>query len=205
MVACIKGGCTLDAAGLSPEASAERHLKVPEGMNRLFRRCPGAIERTVEVAARCGFSLDSLKYQYPAEVVPAGVSAMQHLAGLARAGLARAGLARAGLARRFPDGPPKKVRRQFEHELVLIGELALPHYFLTIEDLVRWSREQGILCQGRGAAVNSVVCYSLGITDADPTRINTLFERFISRARNEPPDIDVDFEHERREEAIQYL
>ena len=120
---------------------------------------------------------------------------MQHLAGLARA----------GLVRRFPDGAPEKVRRQFEHELVLIDELALPHYFLTIEDLVRWSRDQGILCQGRGAAANSVVCYSLGITDADPTRINTLFERFISRARNEPPDIDVDFEHERREEAIQYL
>ena len=199
VVSCIRRGCTLDEAGLELEASAERHLKVPEEIDRLFAKYPRAVARTVEVAGRCrGFSLDQLRYQYPDEVVPAGETAMGHLEKLARA----------GLARRFPEGgggPPDKVRDQFEHELVLIGELNLPHYFLTVEDLVRWSRGQGILCQGRGAAANSVVCYALGVTDADPTRINTLFERFISRARSEPPDIDVDFEHERREEAIQYL
>ncbi len=196
VVSCIRRGCTLDEAGLALEASAERHMKVPEEMDRLFSRYPNAIARTIEVASRCReFSLNQLKYQYPDEVVPDGSTAMEHLEQLSRA----------GLQGRFPDGVPEKVRTQFEHELVLIGELKLPHYFLTVEDLVRWSRQQGILCQGRGAAANSVVCYSLGVTDADPTRINTLFERFISRARNEPPDIDVDFEHERREEAIQYL
>jgi error-prone DNA polymerase len=195
VVACIRQGCTLDEAGLALQPAAERFMKVPEEMARLFSRHPRAIDRTVEVAARCTFGLDELKYQYPGEVVPEGETAMGHLTKLARA----------GYARRFPEPPPEKVRKQFEHELVLIGELDLPHYFLTVEDLVRWSREQGILCQGRGAAANSIVCYSLGITDADPRRINTLFERFISRVRNEPPDIDVDFEHVRREEAIQYL
>jgi error-prone DNA polymerase len=195
VVACIRNGCTLDEAGFSLEPAAERHMKVPEEMARLFGRYPRAIDRTIEVARRCAFRLDELKYQYPGEVVPAGETAMSHLTKLARA----------GYARRFPDEPPQKVRDQFEHELVLIDELKLPHYFLTVEDLVRWSREQGILCQGRGAAANSIVCYSLGVTDADPRRINTLFERFISRVRNEPPDIDIDFEHVRREEAIQYL
>ena len=195
VVTCIRDGCTLDEAGFSLEPAAERHMKVPEEMARLFSRYPRAIDRTIEVAARCKFRLDELKYQYPGEVVPAGETAMSHLTKLARA----------GFARRFPEGPPDKVRDQFEHELVLIDELKLPHYFLTVEDLVRWSREQGILCQGRGAAANSIVCYSLGVTDADPRRINTLFERFISRVRNEPPDIDIDFEHVRREEAIQYL
>jgi error-prone DNA polymerase len=196
VVSCIRRGCTLDEAGFDLEASAERHMKVPEEIDRLFAKHPRAVSRTVEVAERCrGFSLAQLKYQYPDEVVPSGSTAMAHLTDLARK----------GFARRFPDRAPEKVREQFEHELVLIGELNLPHYFLTVEDLMRWSREQGILCQGRGAAANSIVCYSLGVTDADPTRINTLFERFISRARNEPPDIDIDFEHERREEAIQYL
>ena len=196
VVTCVRLGRTLDDAGPLLEPAAERHLKSPEEMARMFRRHPDAIARTTEVADRCAaFSLDQLRYQYPAEVVPAGVTAMGHLRGLAHK----------GLARRFPRGVPERVRRQFGHELTLIGELDLPHYFLTVEDLVRWSRGQGILCQGRGAAANSVVCYALGITDADPTRINTLFERFVSRARDEPPDIDVDFEHERREEAIQYL
>ncbi|MEM1011766.1 MAG: error-prone DNA polymerase [Planctomycetota bacterium] len=195
VLACIRHGCTLDEAGMSLKPSAERHMKVPEEMARLFGKYPRAIERSVEVASRCRFRLTDLKYQYPSEVVPDGETAMSHLTKLARA----------GLSRRFPEGPPEKVRDQFEHELVLIDELNLPHYFLTVEDLVRWSREQGILCQGRGAAANSIVCYSLGVTDADPRRINTLFERFISRSRNEPPDIDIDFEHERREEAIQYL
>jgi error-prone DNA polymerase len=195
VVTCIRNGCTLDEAGLSLEPAAELHMKVPEEMARLFSRYPRAIDRTIEVAARCGFRLDELKYQYPGEVVPDGETAMSHLTKLARV----------GMRRRFPEGPPDKVRDQFEHELVLIEELDLPHYFLTVEDLVRWSRKQGILCQGRGAAANSIVCYSLGVTDADPRRINTLFERFISRVRNEPPDIDIDFEHERREEAIQYL
>ncbi len=199
VVTCIRNGLTLDEAGLELEASAERHMKVPEEIGRLFARYPSAVSRSVEVAERCrAFSLDLLKYQYPDEVVPVGETAMGHLEKIARA----------GLKQRFSQGEgglPEKVLSQFEHELVLIDELDLPHYFLTVEDLVRWSRQRGILCQGRGAAANSVVCYSLGITDADPRRINTLFERFISRARNEPPDIDIDFEHERREEAIQYL
>ncbi len=196
VVSCIRQGCTLDEAGLSLEPAAERHMKVPEEMARIFSRYPKAIHRSIEVATWCqGFNLDQLKYQYPSEVVPSGETAMSHLTKLSRA----------GLAHRFSEGIPDKVRDQFEHELNLIGELNLPHYFLTVEDLVRWSRGQGILCQGRGAAANSIVCYSLGITDADPRRINTLFERFISRVRNEPPDIDIDFEHERREEAIQYL
>ena len=195
---CIRHGCTLDEAGFDLEPSAERHMKVPEETARLFGHYPEAIARSVEVAERCrGFSLTQLRYQYPSEVVPAGESAMGHLTRLARA----------GYERRFTkdDPAPERVRQQFEHELVLIEELDLPHYFLTVDDLVRWTREQGILCQGRGAAANSIVCYTLGITDADPRKINTLFERFVSRVRNEPPDIDVDFEHERREEAIQYL
>ena len=197
VLTCVRHGCTLEQAGFRLEAHAERHMKEPEEMARIFAEYPGAIGRTAEVAAACtsGFTLDLLRYQYPGEVVPPGRTAMSHLRDLAHK----------GLANRFPNGAPDKVRQQFAHELELIEELALPHYFLTVEDLVRWSRSRGILCQGRGAAANSIVCYALGVTEADPTRINTLFERFVSRARDEPPDIDVDFEHERREEAIQYL
>ncbi|MEO0588496.1 MAG: error-prone DNA polymerase, partial [Planctomycetota bacterium] len=192
-------GATIDRAGFRLAPHAERHLKPPDEMARLFADYPGAIERTVEIADRCaGFRLDQLKYQYPSEVVPADRSAMQHLAELARDG-----------ARfRFDGGVagmPERIRTLFEHELELIAELGYAHYFLTVEDIVRFARSQGILCQGRGAAANSVVCYCLGVTDADPRKINTLFERFVSRQRDEPPDIDIDFEHQRREEVIQYL
>ncbi|MEM6331897.1 MAG: error-prone DNA polymerase [Planctomycetota bacterium] len=199
VLACVRLGTTVDAAGFRLEPHAERYLKPPSEMARLFADYPGAVERTVAIAERCaGFRLDQLKYQYPSEVVPDDRSAMQHLAELAED----------GADRRFDGGVagmPDRVRTQFEHELDLIAELGYAHYFLTVEDIVRFARSQGILCQGRGAAANSIVCYCLGVTDADPRKINTLFERFVSRQRDEPPDIDIDFEHQRREEVIQYL
>ena len=196
VVTCIRHGCTLDTAGYRLQPNAERHLKPPEEVAQLFADYPEAVERSVVIARRCAdFSLDELRYQYPAEVVPEGKSPMQHLAELSRA----------GAASRFPEGMPERVRTQFEHELRLIDELGYAHYFLTVEDIVRYARLVGILCQGRGAAANSVVCYCLRVTDADPRKINTLFERFVSRERKEPPDIDIDFEHERREEVIQYV
>ena len=201
VVTCIRHGCTLDAAGYRLLPHAERHLKPPEEMARLFADYPQALANTLRVAERtAGFDLDQLKYQYPHELVPAGTTAMQHLTELAHAGVRR----RFGCD--LPGaGVPSRTRSQFLHELDLIAELGYAHYFLTVEDMVRFARSRGILCQGRGAAANSVVCYCLGVTDADPRKINTLFERFVSRSRNEPPDIDIDFEHQRREEVIQYL
>ena len=196
VVTCIRLGCTLEEAGTRLFANAERYLKPPEEMARLFADYPHAIARSVEIAEQArGFSLDELRYQYPGEVVPEGMTAMQHLAELTRL----------GAADRYPDGTPPNVQRQIDHELSLIDELQYAHYFLTVHDLVRYARSQGILCQGRGAAANSAVCYCLGVTSVDPARINLLFERFVSRERNEPPDIDIDFEHERREEVIQYI
>jgi error-prone DNA polymerase len=196
VLTCIRHGCTLDEAGRRIGANAERHLKAPEEMARLFARYPCAIARTVEIADRCaGFSLDQLKYEYPEEVVPRGQTAISHLAALAWG----------GARERYPRGVPDRVRGQIEHELRLIEELRFAPYFLTVHDIVVFARSRGILCQGRGAAANSAVCYVLGVTSVDPDRINVLFERFISRERNEPPDIDIDFEHERREEVIQYL
>ena len=196
VLSCIRLGCTLDQAGLRLDSNAERHLKPPEEMARLFADYPQAIRRTVRIAQRTrGFSLDQLRYQYPAEVVPEGRTAMQHLAELTRL----------GAARRYPRGVPGKVRQQIDHELRLIDELGYAHYFLTVHDLVSFARSRGILCQGRGAAANSAVCYCLDVTNVDPGRIDLLFERFVSRARDEPPDIDIDFEHERREEVIQYI
>jgi error-prone DNA polymerase len=149
----------------------------------------------VRIAERCRFSLDELRYEYPAELVPEGHTPKSWLRHLTEE----------GVRRRWPDGAPDKVRRQIEHELSLIADLAYEPYFLTIQDIVRFARERSILCQGRGSAANSAVCYCLGITEVDPGRLDLLFERFISRERNEPPDIDVDFEHERREEVIQYI
>ncbi|MGA9033952.1 MAG: error-prone DNA polymerase, partial [Sulfuricaulis sp.] len=144
---------------------------------------------------RCRFSLDELRYEYPEELVPAGETPASHLRKLTEA----------GLQRRWPAGAPPKVRQQVEHELALIAELRYEPYFLTVHNIVEFARSRGILCQGRGSAANSAVCFCLGITEVDPARIETLFERFVSKERNEPPDIDVDFEHERREEVIQYL
>jgi error-prone DNA polymerase len=164
-------------------------------MARLFRGRVDTIERTLEIVERCRFSLDELRYEYPEEPVPEGQRPQQRLAELAWK----------GAAERFPEGVPDKVRGLIEHELQLIERLDYARYFLTVHDIVRFARQRGILCQGRGSAANSVVCYCLGITAVDPARIDVLFERFISAARNEPPDIDVDFEHERREEVIQYV
>ena len=175
--------------------NGERYLKSPAQMDHLFHNCPGIVERTLEVAARCSFSLQELQYEYPHELCPAGMTPMEHLTRLTWK----------GAHLRYPNGIPDKVRSLIEHEFKLIEELRYEAYFLTIHDLVCFARSRGILCQGRGSAANSVVCYCLEITSVDPARIDVLFERFISKERNEVPDIDVDFEHERREEVIQYV
>ncbi len=196
VLTCIRHGCSIDRAGYRLFANAERCLKPADEMRRLFADHPDAIHRSVEIAQRTrNFSLDSLRYQYPDEACPPGVSPIEHLTRLTRA----------GVRERYPDGLPGKIRTQIDHELALIEELNYAPYFLTVHDLVVHARGRGILCQGRGAAANSAVCYCLGVTAVDPGRVNLLFERFISRERNEPPDIDIDFEHERREEVIQYI
>jgi len=197
VLTCIREGCTIDEAGLRLEANAERHLKSPAEMARLFARWPAAMERTLEVADRIGFDLSQLKYEYPDEPVPPGKTAIQHLTDLAWA----------GAAWRYPGGVQEKEKATLRHELALIEELGYPNYFLTVHDIVQWARDEGILCQGRGSAANSLVCFCLGVTAVDPTQPDhdLLFARFISRERNEPPDIDVDFEHERREEVMQYV
>jgi error-prone DNA polymerase len=195
VLTCIREHCTIREAGFRLYANAERHLKPPEEMARLFARYPEAIARTLEIAERCRFSLDELRYEYPVDPVPDGRTPQQELVRLAWE----------GAAAHYPDGLPSKVRTQVEHELALIEQLGFAPYFLTVHDVVRFARERGILCQGRGSAANSAVCYCLGITAVDPARSDLLFERFVSAERNEPPDIDVDFEHERREEVIQYV
>ncbi|MFZ5717891.1 MAG: error-prone DNA polymerase [Pseudomonadota bacterium] len=197
VLTCIRETCTIQEAGLRLAANAERHLKSPEEMARLFAKFPGAVERSVEIAERIGFDLSQLRYEYPDEPVPPGKTAIQHLRDLAWA----------GAEWRYPGGVPDKVRKLVAHELDLIEKLDFPNYFLTVHDIVRWAREQRILCQGRGSAANSCVCYCLGVTAVDPTKPDQdlLFSRFISENRGEPPDIDVDFEHERREEVMQYV
>jgi len=197
VVTCIRHGCTLDDGGGRLFASGERYLKAPEEMHRILAGYPQALARTVEIAQRARFSLDELRYEYPDEIVPIGSTPMDHLRSLTWA----------GSRERYPSPPglPNKVRAQIEHELRLIDELQYAPYFLTVHDIVSFARSKGILCQGRGAAANSAVCYCLGVTSVDPDRIDVLFERFVSKERDEPPDIDIDFEHERREEVIQYL
>jgi len=195
VLTCIREGCTIGEAGFRLAANAERHLKPPQEMARLFRGHQDAVARTLEIAERCRFSLDELRYEYPDETAEDGRTPQQRLAVVAWE----------GAAERFPEGVPDKVRDLIVHELQLIERLDYARYFLTVHDIVRFARRRGILCQGRGSAANSAVCYCLGITAVDPARIDVLFERFISAARNEPPDIDVDFEHERREEVIQYV
>ncbi|HZE46583.1 MAG TPA: error-prone DNA polymerase, partial [Xanthobacteraceae bacterium] len=195
VLTCIREGCTIGEAGYRLAANAERHLKTPQEMARLFRGREDAVQRSLEIVERCRFSLDELRYEYPEEAIPDGPTPQQRLIELAWQ----------GAAERFPKGVPDKIRDLIEHELQLIERLDYARYFLTVHDIVRFARRRGILCQGRGSAANSVVCYCLGITAVDPARIDVLFERFISAARNEPPDIDVDFEHERREEVIQYV
>ncbi len=186
-------GKPLTECGYALQRSAEQHLRT---RLRLAQTFPAELlAETLNVAARCSFSLDELKYQYPDEVVPAGHSAASYLRQVTYE----------GAGRRWPAGIPAKVQGQIEHELSLICELRYEHYFLTVYDIVAFARSRHILCQGRGSAANSVVCYCLGVTEVDPARMSVLFERFISKERNEPPDIDIDFEHQRREEVIQYL
>lgn len=193
---CVRHGCAIHDAGYLLYGNAERFLKAPEEMARLFRKRPDAVLRTAEVAERtAGFSLDQLSYEYPHEICPDGLSPTSYL----REVTMRA------MRERYPNGTPENVRSQVEHELRLIADLNYEKYFLTVYDIVSFARRQNILCQGRGAAANSAVCYVLGITSVDPAQIKLLFERFVSKERNEPPDIDIDFEHERREEVIQYI
>ncbi|HYW03818.1 MAG TPA: error-prone DNA polymerase [Gammaproteobacteria bacterium] len=189
----IRLGCGVGRAGAALYPNGERHLRPRETLAGLYP--PGLLAESVRLAARCRFSLDELDYRYPAELVPAGETPDSHLRRLVRD----------GMARRWPEGTPESVRTQVGHELALIAELGYAPYFLTVHDLVAFARGRGILCQGRGSAANSAVCYCLGITEVDPARGNLLFERFVSRERGEPPDIDVDFEHGRREEVIQYV
>ena len=195
VLTCIREHVTLDEAGFRLFANAERHLKSPAEMTRLFANHREAVARSVEIAERIRFSLDELRYEYPVEPVPEGRTGQQELERLAWA----------GAAERYPRGVPEKVKAQIAHELALIGQLDYAPYFLTVHDIVREAKARNILCQGRGSAANSAVCYALGITAVDPGRVDLLFERFVSAERKEPPDIDVDFEHERREEIIQYV
>ena len=195
VVTCIREHVTLEAAGRRLHANAERHLKEPQEMARLFQCAPEAVAQTVAFLSRCKFSLDDLQYEYPDET----------RAGYATPQEALAAFAEEGARRRYPHGISPKVRQALDHELAVTAELKYAPYFLTVHDIVRYSKQQGILCQGRGSAANSVICFCLGITDVDPERIDLLFERFVSAERREPPDIDVDFEHERREDVIQYI
>jgi error-prone DNA polymerase len=196
VLSAIRHGTTVAAAeGTLLFANAERHLRTLDEIRATFAATPDAVARTVDIADRCRFSLDELRYEYPTELAPAGQTPLEFLTQLTWQ----------GAAERYPQGVPAKVRRQLEHELELIGELRYESYFLTVWDLVRFARSRNILCQGRGSAANSAVCYVLGVTSVDPATSDLLFERFVSRERNEAPDIDVDFEHERREEVLQYL
>jgi error-prone DNA polymerase len=243
VVTCIRERCTITQAGFRLAANAERHLKPAAEMARLFRGHEDALARTLEIVERCHFSLDELRYEYPEEPVPHGMTPQQRLAQLTWEGARERfggmtgsasfetaapqppqddGMSADGIkgsrhpeersksaSRRThgidPTCIPDNIRGLIEHELALIEQLDFARYFLTVHDIVAFARSRGILCQGRGSAANSVVCYCLGITAVDPAKIDVLFERFISAARGEPPDIDVDFEHERREEVIQYI
>ncbi len=195
VVTCIRHNVTIDEAGFRRERHADRYLKAPDEMARLFSRYPEALARTVEIAERCRFSLDELAYQYPEEAAIPGMTPQQALEKLTWE----------GAADRYPEGVPDKVVATLKHELRLIETLEYAPYFLTVNSIVRFARSQEILCQGRGSAANSAVCYVLGITSIDPGRNDLLFERFVSEERREPPDIDVDFEHERREIVMQWV
>jgi error-prone DNA polymerase len=195
VVTCIRLHTTIDHAGFKKERHADRFLKAPQEMERLFAGYAPAMRRTLEIANRCRFSLDELTYSYPTEILQDGLTAQERLEKLCWE----------GAAQRYPDALPDPVATQIRHELNLIERLNYAPYFLTVESIVRFARSKGILCQGRGSAANSAVCYVLGVTAIDPVRQGLLFERFISEERREPPDIDVDFEHERREEVIQWI
>ena len=195
VVTCIRHNVTIDALGERRERHADRYLKPPEEMHRLFGRYPEALARTLQIAERCRFSLDELAYQYPEERDDPALTPQETLAKLTWE----------GAAERYPEGLPNSVRAALEHELRLIEKLQYAPYFLTVNSIVRFARSKDILCQGRGSAANSAVCYVLGITSIDPGRNDLLFERFVSEERREPPDIDVDFEHERREIVMQWV
>ncbi len=195
VLTCIRHGCTIDEAGFRLQANAERHLKSPGDMARLFKDYPQALEAGLEIVERCHFDLRALSYEYPEEISPNGEAPQDRLVRLTWK----------GADWRYPDGIPHNVKDLLEKELRVIGELNYAPFFLTVQDIVQFATDAGILNQGRGSAANSAVCYVLGITGVDPALGNTLFERFISASRGEPPDIDVDFEHERREDVIQHI
>ncbi|MEJ7558476.1 MAG: error-prone DNA polymerase [Pedobacter sp.] len=195
VLTCVREKCTITNAGFRLHQNAERHMKSIEEMHRLFRQYPQAIENAAYIASCCQFSLSSLKYNYPEELTTEGRTPQEELIFLTWE----------GAKERFPEGISDKTKESIAHELKFVEEMNYASYFLTVFDIVRFAKEQKILCQGRGSAANSTVCYCLGITSVDPTKFDLLFERFISSARNEPPDIDVDFEHERREEVMQYI
>lgn len=193
ILTAIRCNSTITKIGKSLYSNGERYLRTLKKLHKLYPQA--LLQETTNIANRCEFSLDELKYEYPSDLVPPATSAINYLKQLVKT----------GETIRFPHGTPKAVKSLIRKELELIESLHYEHYFLTIYDIVRYARSQQILCQGRGSAANSVVCYCLQITEVDPTKVTLLFERFISKERNEPPDIDVDFEHERREEVIQYI
>jgi error-prone DNA polymerase len=195
VVTCIRHGVTIDELGDRRERHADRYLKAPDEMGRLFNRYPEALARTLDIVERCRFSLEELAYQYPEERSDPALTPQQTLEKLTWE----------GAAQRYPEGLPDSVQATLKHELRLIEKLQYAPYFLTVNSIVRFARSKDILCQGRGSAANSAVCYVLGITSIDPDRNDLLFERFVSEERREPPDIDVDFEHERREIVIQWI
>jgi error-prone DNA polymerase len=194
IVTCVREKCTIYNAGFRLYPNAERHLKPIKEMERLFRQYPGAIEQTQLIAEACTFSLDELKYRYPNEITSEGRTPLEELTFLTWQG-----------AEKIFGDVPHKVKANINYELTFVEQMNYAEYFLTVYDIVRFARGRNILCQGRGSAANSTICYCLGITSVDPSKFDLLFERFISSARNEPPDIDVDFEHERREEVMQYI
>jgi error-prone DNA polymerase len=195
VVTCIRLHTTIDNAGFQKEHHADRFLKAPDEMLRLFPNYQQAVRRTWEIIERCKFSLDQLKYVYPTEELEDGLNAQDRLEKLTWE----------GATKRYAEGLPDNVATQLRHELNLIERMEYAPYFLTVESIVRFARSKGIHCQGRGSAANSAVCFVLGVTSIDPVRQGLLFERFVSEERREPPDIDVDFEHERREEVIQWI
>ncbi|MEX0819294.1 MAG: error-prone DNA polymerase, partial [Pirellulaceae bacterium] len=195
VLTAIRHNTTVEALGDRLLPNAERHLRTLDEIQQVFARVPDAVRRTREVADRCTFSLDDLRYEYPKELAPAGQTPLEYLRQLTWQ----------GARQRYNDNVPDAIQRQLEHELAIIKDLRYEAFFLTVYDIVQFARSRNILCQGRGSAANSSVCFCLGITAVDPTDTNLLFERFVSRERNEAPDIDVDFEHERREEVLQYI
>ena len=193
VLTAIRLHTSIHALGLRAEKNAERCLRPLERLRRVYP--PELLAESLAIAGRCHFSLGELRYEYPAEIIPPGREASEYLAELTWA----------GARQRWPQGMDEQVRHQVQTELDLVRELRYEHFFLTVHDVVMFARSRHILCQGRGSAANSAVCFCLGITEVDPSRSQLLFERFLSKERNEPPDIDVDFEHERREEVIQYI